>query len=65
MRVLGKTIMKTKVFDKNDALWKLKAYNGRVVCAWLAHATLKLARAAPSPERLILAHCMSPPEIFF
>ena len=65
MRVLGKAIMKTKVFDKNDALWKLKAYNGRVVCAWLAHATLKLARAAPSPERLILAHCMSPPEIFF
>ena len=65
MRVLGKAIMKTKVFDKNDALWKLKAYNGRVVCAWLAHATLKLARAAPSPERLILADCMSPPEIFF
>ena len=56
--------MQTKVFDKNDALWKLKAYNGRVVCAWLAHATLKLARAAPSPERLILADCMSPPEMF-
>ena len=61
----GKAIAQTKVFDKNDALWKLKAYNGRVVCAWLAHATLKLARAAPSPERLILADCMSPPEIFF
>ena len=52
-----------KGFDKQDALWKLKAYNGRVVCAWLAHCAVKLARRDPTPERLLLADCMSRPEI--
>ena len=59
-----KEITQTEVFDKHDAHWKLKAYNGRVVCAWLAHATVKLMRANPNPETIMLADCMSLPKIF-
>jgi len=46
----------------NEALWPLKAYNGRVVCAWLATCAVELSRAKPLDEEVaVLAACMPCP----
>lgn len=47
-----------KVFSGHEVLWKLKAYNSRVVCAWLAYCSVANARANPSPSNLLLAACV-------
>jgi hypothetical protein len=52
-----------EVTTKGEAHWNLKAYNGRVVCAWLAHAAVQHALQSPVPENLVLASCMPCPQI--
>ena len=47
-----------QVTSGHDALWNLKAYNGRVVAAWLANCALDLARMQPTPENSIRAACL-------
>ena len=45
-----------------EAHWNLKAYNGRVVCAWLADCCVRLARTKPCDETLMMAACMLEPQ---
>lgn len=46
----------------NEALWALKAFNGRVVCAWLATCAVELSRSKPlDEEAAVLAACMPSP----
>ena len=34
-----------EVYDGHEAVWNLKAYNGRVVCSWLSAKCLELSRS--------------------
>ena len=47
-----------EVFDGQEAIWTLKAYNGRVICSWLSERCLELSRSQQSRENLVVAACM-------
>ena len=47
-----------EVYDGHEAVWNLKAYNGRVVCSWLSAKCLELSRSQQSRENLVVAACM-------
>ena len=50
------------VDPKGEAIWKLKAYNGRVVASWLAWVAVDFAKKYPSEENLVLADCLPLPQ---
>lgn len=51
-----------QVFSGHEVLWNLKAYNSRVVCAFLASCCVANARANPSSSNLLLAACVPVPQ---
>lgn len=49
-----------KVSEVGEPKMNLKAYNGRVVCAWLSECCKKLSQANPRNDELkLVAACMT------
>lgn len=54
----------TEVTSGHEAKWNLKAFNGRVIMAWLSRCSLDLLRSTPSNETLMMADTMPSPQRF-
>lgn len=54
-----RTFFNCKVFSGREADWSLKAYNGRVVNAFLADLCLEHARRRGTEHSWLVAECMS------
>ena len=63
MYVFGIVSCTPKVTTKGEAHWNLKAFNGRVVCAFLSHCAVSHYKERPSPASALLAACMPCPQI--
>ena len=63
MYVFGILSCTSKVTTKGEAHWNLKAFNGRVVCAFLSHCAVSHYKERPSPASALLAACMPCPQI--